>query len=501
MKKNIIFLLIFLFYCSSPNQDKSVSFGDVDTTPPIISIGSPDAGSFVNGYVDIVVQANDDKSGVQRVEYYIDNVLVTTKYDATVSKYVWNTNGIDGQHTIKVVAYDYSGNSGYSLINVTVNNSFYISSPKNNETVFGNYLLLSAFKSTSLNADSVKFYYNSTLIGEDNNLGDGISIRWDTTGVSNNTYTLKAEAYNSSEKVAEHSVTINVSNRAGYLNPSLKTMYEVTGFGSNPGNLRMFMYVPNSMDSNARGLIIVLHGCSQDARNMAVDMEWNEKAETKKFYVIYPQQKTENHVNVCFNWFTPAHQMRGYGEPMSIYQMIEKMKASYNIDTNKIYIIGFSAGACMASVIGATYPDVIKGIGSIAGIPYKVATDVSSAGWAMDGQIDKTPTELAGLVREGYNYSSYPSFIGFQGVNDNIVDKKNLQELMEQWTEVNNITTRSPADPCATPGTYTYVSKVKTYCITGMGHAVPVTSAAGKSTYVYLNSIDATTEMLNYWGF
>ncbi|HPQ48859.1 MAG TPA: PHB depolymerase family esterase [Spirochaetota bacterium] len=499
-----IFLIIIFLGCSSPkNSSTDKLFGEADTTPPTISIVSPEADSFVSGYVEIVVQAIDDKSGIEKVEFYIDNSRVSEVFYNQNPKYLWNTDSLDGIHTIKIIAYDMSGNKSEKIINVTVNNFFYILGFKNNEDVFGNYLLISCYKSSSLVSTSVKFYYNSDLIGEDNNLSDGISIRWNTTTVTNGTYTIKAELYNNSTKVTEYSIPVNVNNRVGYANPTIKSMYEMTYFGSNPGNLRMFFYVPSSMDNNPRGLILVLHGCSQDAVNMAKDMEWNEKAEAKKFYVVYPQQKTENHVNVCFNWFTPAHQMRGYGEPESIKQMIEKMRASYNIDSNKIYIVGFSAGGCMANVIGATYPDIIKGIGSIAGIPYKVASDVSSAGWAMDGQIDKLPSELANLIREGYQgYSgSYSNFIGFQGVNDTIVDKKNLQELMEQWTEINGITTRSPSDPCSTPGTYTYGTKVKTYCISGMGHAVPVTNGTGKSSYVYITTIDATTEMLNYWGF
>jgi poly(3-hydroxybutyrate) depolymerase len=37
---------------------------------------------------------------------------------------------------------------------------------------------------------------------------------------------------------------------------------EESGFGSNPGNLRMFSYVPASLPPGA-ALIVVLHGCKQ----------------------------------------------------------------------------------------------------------------------------------------------------------------------------------------------------------------------------------------------
>lgn len=39
---------------------------------------------------------------------------------------------------------------------------------------------------------------------------------------------------------------------------------EVTGFGSNPGNLRMFRYVAAGMPGNA-SLVVAMHGCTQSA--------------------------------------------------------------------------------------------------------------------------------------------------------------------------------------------------------------------------------------------
>src|SRR5215204_5865593 len=39
---------------------------------------------------------------------------------------------------------------------------------------------------------------------------------------------------------------------------------EVTGFGSNPGNLRMFSYTPDPLPNSA-ALVVILHGCTQTA--------------------------------------------------------------------------------------------------------------------------------------------------------------------------------------------------------------------------------------------
>ena len=41
-------------------------------------------------------------------------------------------------------------------------------------------------------------------------------------------------------------------------------LVETTGFGSNPGGLRMFSFVPGNLQQ-APALVVVLHGCGQTA--------------------------------------------------------------------------------------------------------------------------------------------------------------------------------------------------------------------------------------------
>src|SRR3954466_5043497 len=56
------------------------------------------------------------------------------------------------------------------------------------------------------------------------------------------------------------------------------TPVEVTSFGSNPGNLRMFKYVPDNLPS-AAPLVVVLHGCTQNARTYATESGWLQLAD------------------------------------------------------------------------------------------------------------------------------------------------------------------------------------------------------------------------------
>jgi Esterase PHB depolymerase len=65
---------------------------------------------------------------------------------------------------------------------------------------------------------------------------------------------------------------------------------EESGFGSNPGNLRMFSYVPASLLPGA-ALIVVLHGCKQRAVTFARDAGWLALASRSRVALLLPEQK------------------------------------------------------------------------------------------------------------------------------------------------------------------------------------------------------------------
>ena len=65
---------------------------------------------------------------------------------------------------------------------------------------------------------------------------------------------------------------------------------EETGFGSNPGNLRMFSYVPANQEP-AAPLIVVLHGCKQKATTFASDAGWLALADRSRLALLLPEQK------------------------------------------------------------------------------------------------------------------------------------------------------------------------------------------------------------------
>src|SRR5687767_13769258 len=133
----------------------------------------------------------------------------------------------------------------------------------------------------------------------------------------------------------------------------------VPSFGTNPGNLIMYQYVPAGLPTG-RPLVLVLHGCSQTAASME-NAGWNKLADQYKFAVVYPEQNTANNPVRCFNWAgeygDTANLVRGQGENASIISMIDKAVATHGSDPKQVYIVGFSAGGAFAAVMLATWPE------------------------------------------------------------------------------------------------------------------------------------------------
>ena len=93
-------------------------------------------------------------------------------------------------------------------------------------------------------------------------------------------------------------------------------------FGSNPGALDAYFYVPQSAGAHAP-LVVVLHGCTQDAAGYDQGSGWSQLAEEQGFILLFPEQRRANNMNLCFNWFEPGDSRRGAGEPLSIRRMID----------------------------------------------------------------------------------------------------------------------------------------------------------------------------------
>ncbi|MPZ79787.1 MAG: PHB depolymerase family esterase [Actinophytocola sp.] len=257
------------------------------------------------------------------------------------------------------------------------------------------------------------------------------------------------------------------------------SIVEVTGFGANPGNLKMFRYTPDGLPAG-RPVVVALHGCTQNAAGYGTGAGWVQLADRWGFSVVLPEQQPGNNFSRCFNWFQPADTTRGQGEAESIAQMVRRTITDNGADPARVHVTGLSAGGAMTAVMLATYPDMFAGGGVVAGLAYRCAASMIDAFSCMYPGKNRTPAQLGDAVRGASQHPGpRPTVSIWQGSADYTVAPMNATELMEQWTNVHGI----PATPTSTDTVAGYPhavyasggrTLVETYTITGMGHGQPL---------------------------
>jgi poly(hydroxyalkanoate) depolymerase family esterase len=264
---------------------------------------------------------------------------------------------------------------------------------------------------------------------------------------------------------------------------------EVTGFGANPGDLRMFSFVPDDLQQPP-ALVVVLHGCGQTAAGYDLGAGWSALAEHYGFALLMPEQQRSNNGQGCFNWFNPEDIARDHGEACSIRQMIARMVSDHGIDSHRIFVTGLSAGGAMTSVMLATYPEVFAAGAVIAGLPYGVATNLREALTGMLQSSARPAGELGDLVRSASEYNGpWPKLSVWHGSADRTVNPGNANEIVKQWLDLHHL----PATPMSNGIVDGYPHQVwwnadgetivESYSITDMAHGTPLGVAENDERY------------------
>ncbi|HEX7910075.1 MAG TPA: PHB depolymerase family esterase [Paraburkholderia sp.] len=271
-------------------------------------------------------------------------------------------------------------------------------------------------------------------------------------------------------------------------------------FSNAAGQRQYKLYVPAVYNGQPLPLIVMLHGCTQNADDFAAGTRMNALAERHGFIVAYPNQsKAANHT-VCWNWFKPADQQRDHGEPSLIAGMTREVMERYRVDPARVYVAGLSAGGAMADVMLKTSPDLYAAAGVHSGLAYGSARDLPSALAAMKG----------GKARHTRSHGApQRPLIVFHGDADTTVHPANAAEIVAPFDA--GITTIS-TQPNSANGTnssngrraYTQQRRVAAngveaeyWLIHGAGHAWAGGSQRG--SYTDPSGPDAAAEMVRFF--
>lgn len=281
-------------------------------------------------------------------------------------------------------------------------------------------------------------------------------------------------------------------------------------FGPNPGQLALLSYRPEGLVAGAP-LVVVLHGCTQSAEAYAVNAGWLTLADRFGFMVLAAEQSSSNNPNRCFNWFSPSDVRRGEGEAASIASMVAHLVAAHDLDADRIFVTGLSAGGAMTAAMLAAYPELFVGGAVIGGLPYGVARNVQDAFRVMSRADGRVARELGALVPRAQGQGRAPRLSIWHGDADFTVQAGNAHDLASQWSAVHGLPSaphrvephafgtrslwRSPAGEIL----------IELNLVRGLGHGTPLSTkgdeALGKVAPFMLEAgVSSSLEIVRFWG-
>jgi poly(hydroxyalkanoate) depolymerase family esterase len=286
------------------------------------------------------------------------------------------------------------------------------------------------------------------------------------------------------------------------LNIPAEARYLSRSYACAAGRRGYKLYVPGRHDAGGRRpLVVMLHGGTQDADDFAAGTRMNALAEEHGFLVAYPSQCKRANPSLCWNWFKPEDQRRGAGEPSIIAGITGEIVAEHNIDPQRVFVAGLSAGGAMAHVMGATYPELYAAVGVHSGLPYRSAADVASAFAAMRGDPRR---QRRRKTRSAPDAALHPRIIIFHGDADQIVHPSNAAKIAEVQSRSDCRVERVKSGACAGRTFTRAVTRdgagtavVEHWLIHGSGHAWSGGSSDG--TYTDPHGPDASREMLRFF--
>ncbi len=254
----------------------------------------------------------------------------------------------------------------------------------------------------------------------------------------------------------------------------------------NPGRLTGRLHVPKGIQG-AAPLVVVLHGCTQNAALYDHGSGWSALADKYGFILLFPEQSPANNPLLCFNWFQSEDNQRAMGEAASVANMIAAVKAAHDVDPDRVFVTGLSAGGAMTSVMLATYPETFAAGAIIAGMAYGCASGVVEAFDCMGGRARNSARELGAKVRRASSHKGpWPRVQIWHGGADTTVAPGNADAIALQWGGLHGLTPK-PDHEDEVAGHPRRIWRgedgapaIEQYTITDMAHGVPLDPGAGE---------------------
>lgn len=204
------------------------------------------------------------------------------------------------------------------------------------------------------------------------------------------------------------------------------------GVAIGPTGARRFrLYRPPGIGAGERlPLMVMLHGCGQDADRFAASTRMNRVALRERFLVLYPEQDRRLNPQGCWNWYDTDNG-RADAEVALILNAIDQVCLLHPVDSQRVAVAGLSAGASMAALLATRHPGRFKALVMHSGIPPGTARSSLTALGAMRGRRETPPLP----AHPGAAAADRPPLLAIHGDADTVVSPRNSLAAVHAWAQ------------------------------------------------------------------
>lgn len=278
----------------------------------------------------------------------------------------------------------------------------------------------------------------------------------------------------------------------------MQSLYEYEDFN------QMKLNFQKTDTTKYRPLVVVLHGCSQWPTELANHGKWSSYAQQDSFHLLMPEQNVINNVSKCFNWFDKE---KAYKEMLVIEKMIGLIQKDFKIDTQRVFLVGYSAGAFLAIQLQQRKPVFFNGVVSYAGGPFMKDYKLKYLNQLKPlNPLEKTNECDTNNLK--MRVSRTTNLFIYHGENDFVSKLKNSENLFQQWIcsgdqrnwqiEKDYITENNKIICYAAKNTETNQT-LKFYKMANIGHQIS-TDYSLKSIYIKNIGFSSTHQILQDFG-
>jgi poly(hydroxyalkanoate) depolymerase family esterase len=218
----------------------------------------------------------------------------------------------------------------------------------------------------------------------------------------------------------------------GLSKPAVPSRFIKARFKGPHGSVLSYrLFLPSgSARNDSLPLMVMLHGCRQDALEFAGGSRMNALAEESRCAVLYPEQSAGSNPLRCWNWFESAS-LEGQGEAALIAALIEAVARRRAIDSRRIYVAGLSAGGAMACILALRHSELFAACAIHSGLMYGAAISPMRAIAVMQDGPTSTSVDAAHRLLAGAPGVVVPTLV-IQGDADTTVNPVNADRIIEQ---------------------------------------------------------------------